>query len=125
MYRIPMRGLFLTCTKESIFIKNTQVIKILLTRVYIWNKTLTRNAGSLSMAATHHPCWSLAQSQLPHCSPLPSVPMPIPPNTTFIYIQTTLTRPLPLDRVQLMLLTVIALTNDCMHYHVTCICISY
>ncbi len=76
MYRIPTCGLFLTCTKESIFIKNTQiqVIKILLTRVYIWNKTHTRNAGSLSMAATPHPCWSLAQSQLPHCSPLPSVP---------------------------------------------------
>ncbi len=51
------------------------------------------------MVANPHPCWSLAWSQLPIAHPLsPNPHAHIPANTTFIYIQTTLTFPLPLDR---------------------------
>ncbi len=86
MYWVLMHGLFLTCTKESLFIKHTgiHVIKILRSHVCsMKRKPLTWNVGSLSMVAYPHPCWSLAQSKLPHYDPPPpspfGFPVPIPP----------------------------------------------
>jgi hypothetical protein len=63
----------------------------------VWNFPIW-NVGSLSMVANPHPCWSLAQSQLPHFknphSVSPASPLPSPANTGFIYTQMTLTRPI-------------------------------
>ncbi len=58
----------------------------------ILRETPYLECDSLYMAANPQPCWSLAQSQLPHLRPpLPLLPSPrhcpFPTNTTLIYIQ--------------------------------------
>ncbi len=46
----------------------------------------------------HHPCWSLAWSQLLIAPPPPPTTEPVFSSTQHLHIQTTLTHPLPLDR---------------------------
>jgi hypothetical protein len=90
-----MPGLFLTCTKESLFIKHTRihVLQVLRTCVcgmkrkpYLECQLLVHESKSPSLLVL---CSKTTAPIQP--SPL-SFPMPIPANTTFIYIQTKLTR---------------------------------
>ncbi len=60
-------------------------------------KTLTWNGGSSNIAANSHPYWFLAQSQLPHSRPPPTLhppPFPFfPPIQCYYAQQMTLTSP--------------------------------
>jgi hypothetical protein len=70
------------------------------TQYMIYNKKgpLTWNCGFSYIVTNPYPCWSLAQSKLPHFEspPWPQHPSPFPPlpaNTSNTYIQTSLTCP--------------------------------
>jgi hypothetical protein len=78
------RGLFLTCTQGIFFfyIGYTSIIyqtfRACMDLLY-GKKPLTWKVRSLYMALKPHPCWSPAQSQLPHLRPPPLLlPSPLP-----------------------------------------------
>jgi hypothetical protein len=63
MFRIPIRGLFVTCTESLFFIKHPKLYVITIPRVlvvYKKEKTLTWKGSPLLMVANSHPPCSLA-----------------------------------------------------------------
>jgi hypothetical protein len=88
--------LFVTCTEGIffLFILDPHITYYNITcniMIYLSKKRpLTWNGGSSYLVTNHHPCWSLAQSQLPHfkippCPQHPSSFSPLPNKSNTIH----------------------------------------
>jgi hypothetical protein len=90
IFNLHTRNIFLLYRIHMYYISNIQGMHELI----VWKETPYLECWLFVHGSNPHPCWSLAQSQLPHLRPPPPCCPPfhctLPANINFIYIQMTL-----------------------------------